>query len=137
MDAARLIDALARGSAALKDASAVILFGSHATGRARADSDIDVGVLLADSACSDRLAVLRGIVEDLATNVAADRLHVTILNDAAPVLAYEVLRDGVVVGCADPVALHRFRMRTYRVHADYEHVERLFRARTASRAANG
>lgn len=137
-DAERLIEALARGATELHELAAVILFGSHATGRARANSDIDVAVLSRDYvAPGDQLRLLQRIVTTLAQHVAADRLHVTILNDRAPVLAYEVLRDGKVVTCNDPVALHRFRTRIYRLHSDYEHVERLFRARTVRRALNG
>jgi predicted nucleotidyltransferase len=133
-----LSEALARGAAELADADAVILFGSWARGRARADSDVDVAVLMRQRPhASERLALSRCIVTTLAKQVAADRLHVVILNDAPPVLAFEVLRFGRVIVCRDPVALHRFRVRTYRMRADYEHVERLFRQRTAQMARHG
>lgn len=135
VDLERLIEALRCGAEGLHELAAVILFGSHATGRARVDSDIDVAVLLKDdAAAADRLELLRRIITTLAQRVAADRLHITVLSDRAPTVAFEALRDGKVILSRDPIALHRFRTRIYRLHADYEHVERLFRTRTARRA---
>lgn len=138
MTASRLDEALARAATELDAVAAVLLFGSHATGRARADSDIDVALLLEQLPPPDqRLSFLKQTIARLGRHVAADRLHVLILNDAPPHLAFEALRTGRVIARADAVALHRFRVRTYRMHADYEHVERLFRARTERRARHG
>jgi hypothetical protein len=44
------------------------------------------------------------------------------------------LKHGRVVLDRDPVQLHRFRVRTYSRHADYEPVERFFREATKRRA---
>jgi hypothetical protein len=42
-------------------------------------------------------------------------------------VAFHVLKEGRVVLERDPVDLHRFRVRTYSRHADYQSVERFFR----------
>jgi len=43
------------------------------------------------------------------------------------------MKHGLVVFARDPVELHRFRVRTYSRHADYQPVERLFREATKRR----
>ena len=44
------------------------------------------------------------------------------------------MKHGLVVFARDPVELHRFRVRTYSRHADYQPVERLCREATKRRA---
>lgn len=134
----RLLRAVERGAEALPEVQAAFLFGSHATGRARADSDIDVAVLLdAEFAQANRAGSLRRVIESLAAHLAADRLDVVILNDAPPALAFQVLKHGKVAFERNATALHRFRVRTYARHADYEPVERFFREVTRRRALAG
>lgn len=59
-DASELIERLRRAAEPLPELSAAILFGSRAVGRARPESDIDVAVLLTDSAVeTDRGELLR------------------------------------------------------------------------------
>jgi hypothetical protein len=57
-----------------------------------------------------------------------------VLDDAPPALAFQALRYGEVVLDRDRVTLHRFRVRTYARHSDYELVARLFRQATKERA---
>jgi hypothetical protein len=61
------------------------------------------------------------------------RIDLVLLNHAPPVLAFRVLRDGLVALSRDPVGLHRFRVRTYRLHADLAAAEALFRRATRER----
>src|SRR5690606_16141240 len=103
----RLLRAVERGAEALPEVQAAFLFGSHATGRARADSDIDVAVLLdAEFAQANRAGSLRRVIESLAAHLAADRLDVVILNDAPPALAFQVLKHGKVAFERNATALH-------------------------------
>jgi predicted nucleotidyltransferase len=132
----RLLDAIARALGPLDDVQAALLFGSRATGKARSDSDVDVAVLLT----RERFAEgpdLRRLVGALTQEIAADRLDVVILNGAPPALAFQVLKYGVVAFERDTLSLHRFRVRTYGAHADYEPVERFFREVTKRRALGG
>lgn len=132
-----LLDAIQRALASLPHVQAALLFGSYATGRARADSDIDVAILLDETPpASEKKNALMSLVRALGQELRADRLDVVLLNDAPPKLAFHILRHGVVAFEKGRVPLHRFRVATYSRHADYEPVERLFRAATKQRALN-
>ncbi len=87
------------------------LFGSHATGRAHSDSDVDVAVLVS----WDRHPTRRGRF-DLRLRLGSALIHalrhnevdVVLLNDAPPTLGREVVWHGIRVFCADPEADHDF-----------------------------
>jgi predicted nucleotidyltransferase len=113
------------------------LFGSRATGKAKPASDIDVAILLDETPTSNRKDVLMSLFAALGQELRSDRLDVVLLNDAPPKLAFHALKDGRVAFERAPEHLHRFRVATYSRHADYEPVERFFRARTKARAARG
>lgn len=49
-------------------------------------------------------------------------------------LAFRALAEGRVAFTRNVEALHRFRVRTYSRHADYQPVERFFREATRRRA---
>ena len=138
MDAAdrdKVVEAIARALSPLCHVQAAFLFGSRAVGRAREDSDIDVAVLLAGGVADEEPRTrLRTLLEALAAELAADRLDLVILNEAPPALAFQVLKYGVLAMDRDPVPLHRFRVRVYSEHADFEPVERFFREVTRRRA---
>lgn len=137
-EANRLCDAIARGAASLPEIQAAFLFGSHARGRARDESDIDVAVLLDGSlAPDDARTRLRRVLEALAAQIAAERLDVVILNDAPPALAFQVLKYGKLALARDATALHRFRVNTYGRHSDFQSTERFFRQATRGRALPG
>jgi predicted nucleotidyltransferase len=115
--------------------SAALVFGSQATGQARPDSDVDIAVLLdALPPPSEKKELLWSLVGALGKELGSDRVDLVLLNDAPPKLAFHVLKHGRVVLDRDPVQLHRFRVRTYSRHADYEPVERFFREATKRRA---
>lgn len=69
------------------EVEAAFLFGSEAEGRARADSDLDVAVLLA---CEDAELTLR-LLEALAA-AGLDRVDLVVLNQADPVTRFEAVR---------------------------------------------
>jgi uncharacterized protein len=134
----RLLSAVAQAAQSLPEIQAAFLFGSQATGRARTDSDVDVAVLLESGSDEvDARRRLRRVLEAFAAHVAANRLDVVILNDAPPVLAFQVLRHGKLAFERDRTALHRFRMRTYTRHSDFESTELFFREVTRRRALAG
>lgn len=78
------------------------LFGSQATGRAQAHSDIDVAVFIdkarAPAAPYGHAVELAG---ELVSALHANDIDVVVLNDADPVLYHRVLRDGVRVFSRD------------------------------------
>lgn len=73
------------------------LFGSRATGRPRADSDVDVAVLLRDT---DREA-LPQLAADLSRALAPLRVDLVDLRTSPDVLAYRVLRAGMLLVSRD------------------------------------
>lgn len=71
------------------------LFGSQARGNAGPLSDVDVAVFL-DRRLSCFEWRLR-LMEQLAQVLETERLDLVVLNDASPVLRYEVIREGQVI----------------------------------------
>jgi predicted nucleotidyltransferase len=74
--------ALGRVLAGLPDVDLAYLFGSHASGRARTESDIDVGVLVSADAWRKRAGTLAHLFDVLGRVVGSDRLDLVLLNDA-------------------------------------------------------
>jgi len=130
-----MLAAIQRALLPLPRVQAALLFGSRATGRTRSDSDIDVAILLDEAPkSSERKELLRSLITALGGQLSAERLDIVILNDAPPMLAFHVLERGKVAFERDRTRLHRFRVATYRRHADYEPIERFFREATKARA---
>ena len=103
---------------------AVYLFGSRSSGRARPDSDTDVAVL---TRATDWPEIARRdhrwrrrLILDLMNAFATDRVDLVILNDAAPLLAHRILRDGRLLACPDPVARQRFTIAAIAEYLDTE-----------------
>jgi uncharacterized protein len=135
LDTEQVVDAVRRAVGTDTSVLAAFLFGSHAAGKARGDSDIDVAILLAEpSAPTSRKATLWRLIQALGCELPAERVDLVLLNDAPPKLAFHVLKHGRVATVRDAVALHRLRVRTYSLHADYEPIERFFRKITKQRA---
>jgi predicted nucleotidyltransferase len=107
---------LARALDRLEVVSA-LLFGSQATGRASALSDVDVAVWL--DASLDRSAywdLTLQLMGEASEALRTDEVQVVILNDAPPLLAHRAIRDGIRLIDRDPV--QRIRLET-RAVLDY------------------
>jgi uncharacterized protein len=136
-ESARLLRAIAVALEPLEEVRAALLFGSRATGHARAasDVDVDVAVLLRDQPGQlEAKGQLQRLLAALTDQLAADRVDVVILNDAPLALAFRALKHGQVAFERDPRDLLRFRVRTYSLHADYARVERFFNEVIKNRA---
>lgn len=104
-----------------EDVRLAFLFGSRARGRARPDSDVDVGVLLDDGlARTDRGATIRRIAARLGRVVSSTLVDLVVLNDAPALLRHRVLRDGVVLFQRSPEERVRFAVTTIREHQDQQ-----------------
>lgn len=110
-----LIDALA-GEKAL---AAVYLFGSLSRGTAGPLSDIDIGLLLADSGRADD-KVCERTLEALCRRLQTSRIDVISLADATMPLRYHVVRDGSLVLCRDAAALERFIAESILQYLDFK-----------------
>jgi predicted nucleotidyltransferase len=103
--------------------SLVVLFGSHAKGAARPESDLDLGVLVDEYPVEPEreLALIRDLVQALRR---AD-LDLTILNHANPSLCYQAARDGLPLYEREPGAFARFRFRAWKRFIDTARFRRL------------
>jgi hypothetical protein len=125
---------LGRVLALLPEVTLGILFGSRARGRARADSDFDIGILLdAETAAAERGATIRALAGRLGREVSSAHLDIVILNDAPALLRHRVLRDGIVLFQRSAQARVRFATRTIRDYQDGFHRRREFTRRRIER----
>jgi hypothetical protein len=90
------------------------LFGSRARGEARAGSDYDVAVLTTSAfSFRDRMR----LAGDLGS-AAGRRVDLVHLNHAAPLITYEVVRDGRPLLVRDESALNDFERRAFFRYCD-------------------
>ena len=91
----RLPARLARALALRDEVLEAYLFGSHARGQARPDSDVDVAVYI-DEAVADegRWGYRAELTTHLTAALDTNDVDVVVLNDAPILLYHRVLRDG-------------------------------------------
>ncbi|MBA3421620.1 MAG: nucleotidyltransferase domain-containing protein [Thermoleophilaceae bacterium] len=95
--------------AAEDDVVAAYLFGSQARGEAGPLSDVDLAVWLDPSLERERRWRRQLELIGLGTStLRTNEVQVIVLNDAPPLLAHRVLRDGIVLADSDPFQRVRF-----------------------------
>jgi predicted nucleotidyltransferase len=94
------------------------LFGSAARGTAGARSDIDVAILVAAPLAAGEEMVLR---EALAA-AARRRVDLVFAEEAPPLLAREIVADGVLLACRDDEARVAFEGRALARYLDTRHL---------------
>jgi predicted nucleotidyltransferase len=87
-----MLERLKRQASAWSEVKLVVLFGSQARGEARDGSDADVGVLL-----DPYSPELRFRVEAELGRVAGRPVDVVLLDNAPPLLRFEVAQEGVLL----------------------------------------
>ena len=74
------------------------LFGSQAKGTAGSLSDIDIAVYFAEEvAAGERFDVRLGLLGELTDLYKTDRVDLVVLNDAPPLLAHRILKEGLLI----------------------------------------
>ncbi|MGC8781191.1 MAG: type VII toxin-antitoxin system MntA family adenylyltransferase antitoxin [Anaerolineae bacterium] len=102
------------------DVMAAYLFGSTARGEANHLSDVDIAVLL-DPVVEGEAAVERQLQLMIDLDRFADReVQVLILNHAAPLLAYQVIRDGKLLFERDRAGRIAFEVRAMKLYFDLQ-----------------
>jgi predicted nucleotidyltransferase len=120
-------DQLRRALQATQDVRLAVLFGSAASGRPRPDSDIDIGVSLRPDA--GRPAAL-----DVELERAAGRsVDLVWLDDAPPLLRFEIARSGIVLVERAPYAWVDFRARAMIDWWDWAPTARMMHAAMCAR----
>jgi predicted nucleotidyltransferase len=118
-DLPALTRAIGRAVSKRREIQAAYVFGSAVTGRTRADSDVDVAVLLRKSLPATRALDYRlKLMTDLGAALHRSDVEVVILNDAPTLLAHRVLSKGRLVYERSASARVRFQVRTAALYAD-------------------
>src|SRR5215471_9426053 len=114
------------------------LFGSQATRRTHPGSDVDVAVLLDESLTPDEhFAERLKLLGDLSRIFGTDDVDLVTLNEAPPLLAYETLRHGILLYCADAQTRIEFQVRTLRAYEDTIPLRRILSEAMAARLKAG
>jgi predicted nucleotidyltransferase len=102
------------------------LFGSQAEGKAGPISDVDIAVLLGPQVDREQwFQVQLDLIGELTSLFHRDDVDVVILNEATPVLAYEVVRSGQVLYEAEPGTRVDYEVTALRRYADTKPLRRL------------
>lgn len=112
---------------------AVYLFGSHAEGRARPDSDLDLAVVGPRGELEARRLDL---LADL-TRQGHDRVDLVLLDGADPALAFEAVRPNRLLYARPGFDHASFYSRTLREYFDFEPYLRIQRQALRRRLAHG
>ena len=92
----RLLACLSQVLAPREEILEAYLFGSHARGQARLDSDVDVAVYIDETAADEGDWGYRAqLTTTLMAALDTDDVDVVVLNEAPILLYHRVLRDGV------------------------------------------
>jgi predicted nucleotidyltransferase len=111
-----------------------VLFGSAARDTGHAHSDVDVAIGTAGGARLDTLAM--GALTSRLETATGRAVHLVTLDDAPPLLAYRVFRDGQPIVVRDRRAFSTRLARAILEYLDYKPVEDLF-TRGVLRARHG
>ena len=113
---AALVDALQ----ACDDLMLAYLFGSAATGHLHAESDLDVAVLFTDRPTPAERIRRRLQLMALLEPLTSFPLQIVTLDDASPLLAYAVMRDGIILYERDRAARVAFEVRAMKLYFDVQ-----------------
>ena len=104
------------------------LFGSQATGKARANSDVDIAVYLSKKIRSKQTLDWRlTLMAELSRVLRTDAVEIIVLNEAPLVLRYEVVSKGKLLVNADPSKELDFKLRTRDEYFDTAPLRAMFR----------
>lgn len=117
-----MVDALRQVLAADSRVAFALLFGSEARGHAHAHSDVDVALTLEGTATTLAVGDLTAQLE----RATGRRVHVVLLNQAPPGLAYRVFREGTPLVIRDRSTFSIQMARAILEYLDFKPVEELF-----------
>jgi uncharacterized protein len=108
---------------------AAYVFGSTAKGTARADSDVDVGIITT-AARGGTLASLHLDLEGELERLLGREVQLVVLDRAPPDLVHRVLRDGILVCDRDRARRIAFEVRARNEYFDVVPILQRYRRRT-------
>lgn len=97
------------------------LFGSHASGRAREDSDVDIAVRLKENGSGqDRIELRLAIAQELSEQTGIGRIEVAIFEDLPLPVRGRIVADHVLLYSADEPGRVELESRVAREFGDYQ-----------------
>ena len=96
-------------------ADIIFLFGSVLSDNFREDSDIDIGVYF-ENRQYDKNSVCDAIIDFFRT----ERIDIAFLNEASPLLLYQVIKKGKPMAYKNYTALVEFRLRSLKKYWETE-----------------
>lgn len=99
---------------------AAYLFGSRATGKVWAESDVDVALLFGETDASNQLEITGRLSEYLCQALDGVEVDVVSLDGVPTHFAYEILRTGKLAFCANPPERIQFEMGIFEKQTDEE-----------------
>ena len=102
------------------------LFGSRAEGREQPDSDYDLAVLWPEPFDPLEGFALAARMEPELTTLCGGKVDLVFLNQASPLLTFEVIRHGKVLYSRDEEKRIRRELRARAAYEDYLHFQSYF-----------
>lgn len=128
-----LVNRIAKVLARYPDIEAAFLFGSHAQGRAKTQSDLDLALVGPGA----RLRTLKlDVLADL-TAEGFDRVDLVLLDEADLTLRFEALRPNCLVYAQPDFDRGSYYSRTLREYFDFEPYRRIQRRALKQRVLHG
>lgn len=111
--------------------AALILFGSRAQGRARKDSDFDIGVLVSETMLLDDLKRRKELYDTLYDILSSHinqlvDIDIVFLERAPAELQAHVVKHGVVIFESQPSSFASFKEHVMINYADFEPLREIF-----------
>ena len=111
------------------DVLVAYIFGSVAKRQTHEGSDVDIAVLVSDDAMkSDPLQFRLKLISDLTSALGRSDVDVVLLNEAPPLLAHRVLRDGNLVLERSAASRVQFQVSTVNRYLDTQPMRDLYLA---------
>ncbi|MCD6515125.1 MAG: nucleotidyltransferase domain-containing protein [Candidatus Odinarchaeota archaeon] len=98
------------------------LFGSYATGKVWAMSDIDIAVYVDPRKVNDLFKLKLRLLGMLNDAFKTDKIDLVILNEAPPVLKYEILVKGILIFTKDKEIHTEFYLRATKEYFDFQYI---------------
>ncbi|MEQ9715827.1 MAG: nucleotidyltransferase domain-containing protein [Candidatus Asgardarchaeum sp.] len=98
------------------------LFGSYATGKVWAMSDIDIAVYVDPRKVNDLFKLKLRLLGMLNDAFKTDKIDLVILNEAPPVLKYEILVKGILIFTKDKEIHTEFYLRATKEFFDFQYI---------------
>jgi hypothetical protein len=109
-----------------KDIQLVYIFGSVAKGRQRANSDVDIGILLNKSIKGEQALDYKTRFEERLSSILKKNVDIVFLKDAPPFLCYQVIKYGKAVFVREKKFDQNFRYNTMSNYFEYLPIQQFF-----------